>query len=92
MSNNDDLIKNADIQAIAEKGTKIYEGIKGKFDPAHKGEFLAIEISSAKTYLGKTSAEALEAARIAYPNTIFYVVKIGYDVAETMAQSFINAR
>lgn len=89
---NEDLIKKADIQKIAEEGTKIYEQIKIKYDPKEKGKFLAIDIESKKEYLGNTSAEALELARQNHPNKIFYVVKIGFDVAETMAHSFIDRK
>ena len=88
MSNNDDLIKKVDIQKIAEQGQRIYEKIKVNYDPKERGKFLAIEPESEKTYLSHTSAEALELAREHHPNKIFYVVKIGFDVAETMARSF----
>lgn len=86
--NNEELIKKADIQKIAEEGAKIYEQVKINYDPKEKGKFLAIEIETKKIYLGNTSAEALELAREHHPNKVFYVVKIGFDVAETMARSF----
>jgi len=91
-NNNEDLIKKADIQKIAKEGAKIYEQVKVNYDPKEKGKFLAIDIDSKKVYLGNTSAEALELARQNHPDKVFYVVKIGFDVAETMARSFINAR
>lgn len=90
MSNSDELIKAADIQKIAEAGMKIYGQIKVEYDPKEKGKFLAIEVDSQKAYLGTTSAEALELARQSHPQKVFYVVKIGYDVAETMAESFVK--
>lgn len=92
MSQNETSIAQADIQKIAEEGAKIYQQIKSRFDPQERGKFLAIDIGSQQTYLGETSAEALERARAQHPNTIFYVVKIGFDVAETMAQSFLGSR
>ena len=85
--NNDTLIKKADIQKIADEGSKIYERVKTKYDPQEKGKFLAIDIDSQKVYLADTSADALELAIQNHPNNIFYVVKIGFDVAETMARS-----
>lgn len=91
-SKTEELIKKADIQKIAKEGVKIYEQVKVKYDPKEKGKFLAIDIDSKKVYLGNTSAEALELARQNHPNKVFYVVKIGFDVAETMARSFINAK
>lgn len=87
-NNNEELIKKADIQRISEEGAKIYEQIKINYDPKEKGKFLAIDIDSKKAYLGNTSAEALELARQNHPNKVFYVVKVGFDVAETMAQYF----
>lgn len=86
--NNDDLINNTNIQRIAEEGSKIYEEIKSNYDPKEKGKFLAIDIESKNPYLGNTSAEALDLARQNHPNTVFYVIKIGFDVAETMARSY----
>ncbi|PIV42075.1 MAG: hypothetical protein COX92_02685 [Candidatus Nealsonbacteria bacterium CG_4_10_14_0_2_um_filter_40_15] len=87
-TSNEELIKNANIQKIAEEGAKIYEQIKVNYDPKERGKFLAIDIDSKKAYLGNTSAEALESARQNHSNKVFYVVKIGFDVAETMARSF----
>lgn len=92
MTNNEELIKKADIQKIAEEGAKIYEQIKVNYDPKERGKFLAIDIESKKAYLGNTSAEALELARQNHPNKVFYVVKIGFEVAETMAQSFAQSK
>ena len=90
--NNEELIKKADIQKIAKEGAKIYEQVKVNYDPKERGKFLAIDIDSQKTYLGNTSAEALELARQNHPNKVFYVVKIGFEVAETMAQSFARSK
>lgn len=81
----DDLIKKADIQKIAERGAKIYEAIKNNYEPSENGKFLAIDIDSRDAYLAKTSSESVELARSAHPNKIFYVVKIGYSAAETLA-------
>ena len=88
---NDELIKQADVQKIATEGAKIYEGVKVQYDPKEKGKFLAIDIDTKQTYLADTSADAVAAARKNHPEKIFYVVKIGYDAAETLAQSFLNA-
>ena len=88
---NQDLIKQADIQKIAEEGAKIYQKIKVNYEPKDNGKFLAIDIDSEKNYLGNTSADALELAREKHPGKVFYVVKIGYDTVETMAKAFIQS-
>ncbi len=85
MPNKEELIKKADIEKIAAKGQEIYEKIKVKYEPQERGKFLAIDIDSEEAYLGVTSAEALETARKNHPDKVFYVVKIGFDVTETMA-------
>ncbi|MBI3818864.1 MAG: hypothetical protein HY286_09265 [Planctomycetes bacterium] len=92
MGNNEDVLKTTNIQKIVDEGSKIYDQIKVQYDPKEKGKFLAIEVESQKAYLGTTSAEALAAARDAHPNKVFYVVKIGYDVAETMARALVEKR
>ncbi len=92
MDNNEELIKKTDIQKIAEEGAKIYAQVKVNYDPKERGKFLAVEIESKNVYLGNTSAEALESARQNHPNKLFYVVKIGFDAAETMAQSFAEKK
>ena len=84
--NNDELIKKADIEQIAEKGTKIYEQVKQKYEPNENGKFLAIDVDSGDIYLGVTSSEAVEQARKAHPDKIFYVVKIGFSAAEMLAR------
>lgn len=85
MNKSEQLTKKADIAKIAQKGAKIYEKIKLDYEPQKNGEFLAIDIESKKAYLGKTSSEAVELAREKHPNKVFYVVKIGHSVAETLA-------
>jgi len=85
-----ELIKKADLQRIATEGAKIYEQIKINYEPEEVGKFLAIDIDTQKAYLGNSSAEAVELARNNHPNKVFYVVKIGFEVAETMARLFFE--
>ena len=84
----EELTKNADIEKIVREGVLVYESVKNKYETSNRGEFLAIEIESKQEYLGKTSADAMAAARAAHPNKVFYVVKIGFDAAETLAHLF----
>jgi hypothetical protein len=90
MNSDDNLLKKTDIQKIARDGTRIYAQIKNQYDPKETGKFLAIEIESKKAYLGKTSADALNLARQNHPNKVFYVVKIGFEAAETVAKSYLK--
>lgn len=91
MTQQGELIKKADIQKIAEEGSKIYDRVKADYEPRENGKFLAIEIDTQKAYLGNTSAEALESAKHNHPDKVFYVVKIGYSFAEMLVKSFTNS-
>lgn len=84
----EELIKKADLQEIATEGSKIYNQIKINYEPKENGKFLAIDIDTNKAYIGNTSADAVVLARQNHPDKVFYVVKIGFDVAETMARLF----
>jgi hypothetical protein len=83
---NEELIKNVNIQQLAEEGGKIYQEKKGEFEPQDSGKFLAIEIETKSTYLGDTSSEAVEKARKVHPDKVFYVVKIGFSASEVLAE------
>lgn len=78
------------MEKIVSEGTKIYQGIKNQYDPEYTGKFLAIEVDSAQVYFGDTSVEAMQKARAAHPNTVFYLVKIGFDTAESVLKSRRN--
>lgn len=82
---NEDLIRQANIQEIAEAGSQIYEETKSQYEPQHNGKFLAIDTESRNVYMGETTVEAVEQARVAHPQRVFYVVKIGFSVSEVLA-------
>ncbi|MBI3558790.1 hypothetical protein HY085_00165 [Candidatus Gottesmanbacteria bacterium] len=82
--------KKINIEKIASEGAKIYEKIKEQFEPEKNGKFLAIEVDSKETFLGKTSSEALIKAKQKFPDKVFFVVKIGFTVAETIAKSYFK--
>lgn len=88
--NPEELIKNTDLERIASQGTLIYQDIKDKYEGNNKGKFLAIDVDSKDAYLALTSAEAVMQAREEHPNKVFYVVKIGFDAAETLANFVIK--
>ena len=86
--NSEELLKSTDLQKIADSGSAIYAGVKSKYEPQENGKFLAIDIESKDVYLAPTSAEAVVLAKAQHPEKVFYVVKIGFDAAETMAHLF----
>ncbi len=82
----EDLIKKADLQNIVKKGEEIYEEKKSEYEPQQNGKFLAIEVESKKVYMADTSADAVVMAKKDFPDKVFYVVKIGFGVTETLAK------
>lgn len=85
MENKEGMISQSEVQKISEEGLKIYQEIKHRYGEENIGKFLAIETESRKVYLGDTTSEAVESARKAHPDKIFYVVKIGFSVSEVLA-------
>ena len=81
----EEILKKTDLERIATEGALIYQAIKGKYEANSIGKFLAIDIDSKEQFLAASSAEAVVQARTAHPDKVFYVVKIGFDAAETMA-------
>ncbi|MFQ6058206.1 MAG: hypothetical protein ACE5MB_04900 [Anaerolineae bacterium] len=65
---------------IVEKGQRIYETIKDKLEPEHKGEIVAIEPDTGDYFLGQSVIEAIEKGREKYPDSVFHVIRIGYPV------------
>lgn len=86
MEKNEQLIKNVNIQEIAEKGEKIYYEIRDKYESESIGKFLAIDVDSKDKYLGNSTTEAVEKARSEHSDKVFYVVKIGFSASEILAE------
>lgn len=74
------------IEEIAKKGSRIYEEIKNRYEPAQNGRFLAINVDTEEVFEGITSGEAVEQARNKYPGQIFYVVKVGFSAVEILSR------
>lgn len=74
---------------IAIEGQKIYDEIKSKYEPQYNGKYLAIEADSKNVYLANSSVEAVQTAKKEHPDKVFYIVKIGFDYVETLANYFV---
>jgi len=90
MATSEELLKSADLERIAREGALIYQSVKSKHEPVSTGKFLAIDIDSRDQYVASSSAKAVVEARKAHPNKVFYVVKIGFDAAETLANLIVR--
>ena len=68
--------------SLIEDGQAFYKShLKTVLEPTHSGEFVAIEPSAARYFLGQTATAALVAARNAMPESQFYLTRIGRNAA-----------
>jgi hypothetical protein len=67
---------------LVEDGQAFYEShLRTALEPSHAGEFVAIEPSTARYFLGQTATAALIAARNAMPESQFFLTRIGRSTA-----------
>lgn len=78
-----DLSQKADIEKLACDGKKVYEKIKNQYEPKYNGKYLAIEPESGEAFMHNDAAYAMIKAKKKYPERLFFVLKIGCEVAET---------
>ena len=68
--------------SLVEDGQTYYDIHLGKvLEPDHSGEFVAIEPSAARYFLGQTATAALIAARTAMPESQFFLTRVGRKAA-----------
>ena len=74
-------IRIVDKDEHVDKGKEIYAKIKDRLEPAHKGEFVAIEVDTGDYFVGNDPIEADRKARKKYPDAVFFLARIGYRAA-----------
>jgi len=62
---------------LDQDGEAVYEKHLAALEPQHSGEFVAIEPSSGRYFLGETATAALVAARNAMPDSLFFLTRVG---------------
>ena len=73
---------------IAEAAQRIYEEkYKARFDPAHLGEFVVIDLKTEQAYLGKFPEIALQEAMAKAPSGIFHLIRVGAPTAFRVSYS-----
>lgn len=60
--------------------------LKPELEPAHDGEFIAIEPISGEYFLGKTLSAAIQAARRTHPTRLPFAMRVGADSAIHLGQ------
>jgi hypothetical protein len=67
-----------DQRKVISGGKEIYNRIRERLEPEHKGEIVAIEVDSGEYFLGRTVTEATSEARRKHPDKVFYFVRVGF--------------
>ena len=68
--------------SVAESAKKVYEeDLRARLEQEHRDDFVAIEPSSRRFFLGKTFLEVALAAKQAFPDRKSFVIRIGHDAA-----------
>lgn len=68
--------------SLVEDGQAFYEShLETALEPEHSGEFVAIEPSTGRYFLGKTATAALVAASNTMPESQFFLTRVGRNAA-----------
>jgi hypothetical protein len=66
------------LSTLDQDGEAVYEKqLKAALEPEHSGEFVAIEPSSGRYFLGDTATAALVAAHNEMPDSLFFLTRVG---------------
>lgn len=70
---------------LAVKSKLFYESkLKKLLEPSEKGKFVAIEPDSESYFVDKDGTKALLRGRDAFPDKLFFLIRIGYDAANSI--------
>lgn len=66
-------------ESVAEAARKLYDDqLRGKLEPEHNDEFVAIEPVSGEYFLAPTLSEAIGASRSKYPDRLAHALRVGH--------------
>jgi hypothetical protein len=78
---------------LAARSERFYEEkLRALLEPAQIGKFLAVEPEVARYFLGPTALAALDAAREALTDKIFYLMRVGYKAAHVIGGSVVQSK
>lgn len=65
-------------EKIAEEGQRLYdERHRARLEVQHRGQFVAIDVTTGDAYTALYPEQALEEARSQAPNGVFHLIRIG---------------
>ena len=73
---------------LAEKSKAFYErNLKDFLESTEKGKFVAIEPDTESYFVDKDGTKALFRAREAFPDKLFFLIRIGYEAAHSIGDA-----
>ena len=66
------------IRRIQNKGERLYQRLRPRLEPRHKGDIVAIEVSSGQYVIGKDELKVALKAVKQFPGKKFSFFRIGY--------------
>ncbi|MBT5020237.1 hypothetical protein OAF42_02285 [Planctomicrobium sp.] len=67
---------------VAQRATELYEGkLRSKLEDTNMHAFVAIEPDSGDHFIGATLSEAMQAARLEYPDRLSFGIRVGHRAA-----------
>jgi len=72
-------------QEIVERGKRYYDAhLRARLEPAHKGEYLVLDIESGDYEVDPSERVAFERARARGPRGVFCILRIGHPTAHRL--------
>jgi hypothetical protein len=72
-------------RAVAERGREIYDSHRQKIEPDHRGQFVAIDVTSERLFFGDSPEAAYRAARKERIEGPFHFVRVGLEAQRSRA-------
>lgn len=69
------------IREISRKGRDLFQKLDAELREKYAGKFIAIEVDSGDYFIGERGIDASRQGQEKYPDTLFYVGRIGHRAA-----------
>ena len=72
----------ADIEDLARRGEEYYDRVlRAKLEPEHVGQYLVLDVETQDYELDANQVVAMQRAEAKHPDTLFYIMRVGYRAA-----------
>ncbi len=79
--------------SLAARSKQFYEEeLKNLLEPAHNGEYVVVEPEAGLYFLGPTDVAATNAASQSLPDSLFFLMRVGYKTAYTLGGNVVRSR